>query len=48
MGGRESFRFVYHTLNRSNGRAVMFSTVNDYAAFERVLEETFFPSPYPP
>jgi putative transposase len=33
--------FVYHVLNRSNARVEMFSTEDDYAAFERVLEEAF-------
>ena len=32
---------VYHVLNRSNARAEIFSTEDEYAAFERVLEEAF-------
>ena len=31
--------FVYHVLNRSIARAEVFSKEDDYAAFERVLEE---------
>jgi putative transposase len=31
--------FVYHVLNRSNARAEIFADEDDYAAFERVLEE---------
>ena len=30
---------VYHVLNRANGRATLFETDGDYAAFERVLVE---------
>lgn len=29
--------FVYHVLNRANGRVSLFETERDYAAFERVL-----------
>ncbi len=32
---------VYHVLNRSNARAEIFSTEDEYATFERVLEEAF-------
>jgi putative transposase len=31
--------FVYHVLNRSNGRVPLFNDDGDYAAFERVLAE---------
>jgi putative transposase len=31
--------YVYHVLNRSNARAALFLKEEDYAAFERVLEE---------
>ncbi|MBS0203766.1 MAG: transposase [Planctomycetes bacterium] len=31
--------WVYHVLNRANGRLPLFETDEDYAAFERVLEE---------
>jgi len=31
--------FVYHVLNRGNGRMTIFEDAGDYAAFERVLEE---------
>ena len=31
--------FVYHVLNRAVGRATIFQTVSDYAAFEKVLVE---------
>ncbi len=30
---------MYHVLNRAVGRATIFETTNDYAAFEKVLEE---------
>jgi len=33
--------FVCHVLNRSNARAEIFSTEDEYAAFERVLEEAY-------
>jgi putative transposase len=32
---------VYHVLNRAAGRRTLFAKVEDYAAFERVLEELF-------
>jgi putative transposase len=32
--------YVYHTLNRGNGRAVIFHKDGDYEAFERILGET--------
>ena len=32
--------YVYHVLNRVVRRATIFETTKDYAAFERVLEET--------
>jgi putative transposase len=31
--------YVYHALNRAVGRSTVFETVDDYAAFEKVLEE---------
>ena len=31
--------FVYHVLNRANGRLPLFEDDGDYAAFERVLRE---------
>jgi len=31
--------YVYHVLNRGNGRMTVFEDADDYAAFERVLEE---------
>ena len=31
--------YVYHVLNRAVGRATIFETVGDYAAFEQVLGE---------
>ena len=31
---------IYHVLNRSNGRLPIFEKGQDYAAFERILEET--------
>lgn len=31
--------YVYHALNRGNGRMTIFASDADYAAFERVLEE---------
>lgn len=31
--------YVYHALNRAVGRAMVFETVGDCAAFERVLSE---------
>ena len=31
--------FVYHVLNRANGRLSLFDDDGDYAAFERVLTE---------
>jgi len=31
--------YVYHALNRAVGRSTIFEGVNDYAAFEQVLEE---------
>lgn len=31
--------YVYHALNRGNGRMTIFETDGDFAAFERVLEE---------
>ena len=31
--------WVYHVLNRANGRLPIFEKGEDYAAFERVLEE---------
>jgi putative transposase len=33
--------YVYHVLNRSNARATLFLKDDDYAAFERALEEAF-------
>jgi putative transposase len=30
---------VYHALNRAVGRSTVFEKVEDYAAFEKVLEE---------
>jgi putative transposase len=30
---------VYHVLNRANARMTIFEKPDDYAAFERVLEE---------
>ena len=30
---------IYHVLNRSNGRLTVFEKDQDYAAFERILEE---------
>ena len=32
--------YVFHVLNRGNGRATIFDDDGDYAAFERVLFET--------
>ncbi len=32
--------YVYHALNRANGRAVIFRKDSDYEAFERILAET--------
>ena len=32
--------YVYHVLNRGNGRMTIFDDEDDYAAFERVLAET--------
>lgn len=32
--------YVYHTLNRGNGRSVIFHKDGDYEAFERILGET--------
>ena len=32
---------VYHVLNRAVGRMKLFKNEDDYAAFERVLEETY-------
>lgn len=31
--------FIYHVLNRANGRATFFHTPSDYAAFESILAE---------
>src|SRR5947199_244179 len=31
--------YVYHVLNRGNGRCTIFEKDGDYAAFERVLEQ---------
>ena len=31
--------FVYHVLNRANGRLPLFEDDDDYAAFERVLAD---------
>src|SRR5271165_1259391 len=31
--------FVYHVLNRGNGRMTLFEKAGDYEAFERVLSE---------
>jgi putative transposase len=31
--------FIYHVLNRANGRATIFHTAGDYAAFEGILAE---------
>jgi REP element-mobilizing transposase RayT len=31
--------YVYHALNRAVGRSTIFEQVDDYAAFEEVLEE---------
>lgn len=31
--------YVYHVLNRANGRNDLFSDDGDYAAFEKVLAE---------
>src|ERR1700677_4178296 len=31
--------YVYHVLNRANGRMALFKKVSDYEAFERVLAE---------
>ena len=31
--------YVYHVLNRAVGRATIFETDKDYAAFEKVFEE---------
>jgi putative transposase len=31
--------YVYHALNRAVGRSTIFEKVDDYAAFEAVLEE---------
>src|SRR5262245_60132813 len=33
--------YVYHVLNRSNMRAALFRKEEDYAGFERILEEAF-------
>jgi putative transposase len=33
--------YVYHVLNRSNARAPIFLKEEDYAAFERILDEAF-------
>ena len=33
--------YVYHVLNRSNARAPLFLKEEDYAAFERIMEEAF-------
>lgn len=32
---------VYHVLNRANARATLFHTQDDYAAFERVLDQAY-------
>jgi putative transposase len=32
--------FIYHVLNRANGRATIFQTPGDYAAFESILAES--------
>jgi putative transposase len=40
MGG-----FAYHILNRAVGRGTLFEDDNDYAAFERVLEQAYKRSP---
>ena len=37
--------YVYHVLNRSNARATLFQKEEDYAAFERVLDEAFLRAP---
>ena len=31
--------YVYHVLNRANGRMPIFETDDDFAAFEQILEE---------
>jgi len=36
---------VYHVLNRANGRATLFESGGDYAAFEKVLSEAHVRSP---
>ena len=33
--------YAYHVLNRSNARAPLFLKEEDYAAFERIMEEAF-------
>jgi len=37
--------YVYHVLNRSNARVKLFLKEDDYAAFERILDEAFFRVP---
>jgi len=37
--------YVYHLLNRSNARARLFLKEEDYAAFERILDEAFLRVP---
>ena len=36
---------VFHVLNRANARARIFAKEDDYAAFERVMKETFARKP---
>ncbi len=38
-------RYIYHVLNRSNARAKLFLQEEDYAAFERILDEAFLRVP---
>ncbi len=37
--------YVYHVLNRSNARARLFLKEDDYASFERILDEAFLRLP---
>lgn len=34
-----NYRFVYHVLNRGNGRADVFHKEDDYSAFVRLMQE---------
>ncbi|HKM80797.1 MAG TPA: hypothetical protein VJY15_07535 [Candidatus Acidoferrum sp.] len=37
--------YVYHVLNRSNARVKLFLKEDDYAAFERIVDEAFLRVP---